>query len=135
MKFVINDVKNKKSYQKEVPDDKAALLYGKKVGDAFEGQLIEVPGYQMTITGGSNKDGFPMRPELAGQRKQQLWLAHAPGVRGLKKGERRMRTVVGNQISKETSQLNVKVTEYGPKTLEELGMSAPGKKKEDKEKK
>ncbi len=132
MKLVVNDGKGRKSYPKEVADDKASVLYSKKVGDSFDGSLVDLPGYSLQITGGSNRDGFPMRPELQGIRKTRLWLAHAPGVRGLKKGERRMRTVVGNQVSKDTAQLNVNVTQAGPKTLEELGLSAPGKKKEEK---
>ncbi|MBU1198113.1 30S ribosomal protein S6e [Candidatus Micrarchaeota archaeon] len=132
MKLVVNDGKNAKSYQKELADEKSSSLHGKKIGDSINGDLIELPGYSLKITGGSNRDGFPMRPDVMGTRKTQLWLSGPPGIRGLKKGERRMKTIIGNQVSKETAQLNAKVVTPGPKTLEELGLSAPGKKKEEK---
>ncbi len=64
MKLVVNDVKAAKSLQKEVPDDKAAAFFGKRIGEQFEGGMAGLPGYKLKITGGSDRDGFPMRPEV-----------------------------------------------------------------------
>lgn len=121
MKLVVNDVKSAKSLQKEVPDDKAAAFFGKKIGEQFDGGLAGLPGYKLAVTGGSDKDGFPMRPEVSGQARKKLLLSGGPGIRVGRKGERRIKAVVGNAVSARTAQLNAKVVEYGEKPLEELG--------------
>lgn len=121
MKLVVNDTKNAKSLQKEVPEDKAAGFFGKKIGEGFDGGLAGLPGYTLKITGGSDKDGFPMRPEVPGQARKKLLLSGGPGLRIHRKGERRVKAVVGNTVSARTAQLNAKVVQYGEKPLEELG--------------
>ena len=121
MKLVINDSKASKSYQKEVPDDRASMLVGKKIGDEVEGAVADLPGYKLKVTGGSDKEGFPMRPEILGNRRIKLLLAHGTGIRKLPKGSKETRRVVGNSVSKGTAQVNAKITGYGPKTMEELG--------------
>jgi small subunit ribosomal protein S6e len=137
MKLVINDVKSGKSYQKEIPKEKEALLYGRKVGEKIDGAFIaELPGYKLELRGGSDKDGFPMRPEVAGQRRVKLVLARSPGIKITRKGFRKKKAVVGNTVSVSINQLNLKVIEYGPKTLEELGLKlTPKDQKEKKEEK
>ncbi|MFH1750079.1 MAG: 30S ribosomal protein S6e [Candidatus Micrarchaeota archaeon] len=136
MKLVVNDVKSGKSYQKEVPREREMLLYGKHIGDKFDGGMsAELPGYKLEIRGGSDKDGFPMRPEVDGQRRTGLVLSNPPGIKILRKGFRKMKTVVGNTVSPTITQLNLKVVEYGPKSLEELGLKLNPKEKAKEEKK
>ncbi len=130
MKLVVNDVKNAKSLQKEVPDDKASAFHGKKIGEGFDGGLAGLPGYKLAITGGSDRDGFPMRPEVSGQARKKLLLAGRPGLRVQRKGERRVKAVVGNTVSARTAQLNARIVEYGEKPLEELGPWLAKEKKE-----
>ncbi|MFH1107246.1 MAG: 30S ribosomal protein S6e [Candidatus Micrarchaeota archaeon] len=121
MKLVVNDVKAAKSLQREVPEDKAAAFYGKKIGDRFEGGLVGLPGFKLEVTGGSDKDGFPMRPEVPGSARKKLILSNRPGLHVKRKGERRVKAVVGNTLSARTAQLNAKVVEYGAQPLAELG--------------
>ncbi|MFH0970949.1 MAG: 30S ribosomal protein S6e [Candidatus Micrarchaeota archaeon] len=137
MKLVINDVKAGKSYQKEIPKEKEAMAYGKKIGEQIDGGFVaELPGYKLEIRGGSDKDGFPMRPDVPGQRRVGLVLSGRPGIKITRKGYRKMKTIVGNTVSSTINQLNLKVVEYGPKTLEELGLKlTPKDQKEKKEEK
>jgi small subunit ribosomal protein S6e len=121
MKLVVNDVKAVKSLQKEVADDKAAAFYGKKIGEEFDGGMAGLPGYKLKITGGSDRDGFPMRPEVSGQGRKKLLLSGGPGIHVTRKGLRLVKAVVGNTVSARTAQLNSKVVEYGGKPLDELG--------------
>ncbi|HLC48475.1 MAG TPA: S6e family ribosomal protein [Candidatus Norongarragalinales archaeon] len=134
MKLVINDVKAGKSYQKEVPREREMLLYGKKIGDQFDGGMAaELPGYKLEIRGGSDKDGFPMRPEVNGQRRAGLVLSNPPGIKLLRKGFKKKKTIVGNTVSPTINQLSLMVVEYGPKALEELGLKLTPKDQKPKE--
>ncbi|MFH1257970.1 MAG: 30S ribosomal protein S6e [Candidatus Micrarchaeota archaeon] len=136
MKLVINDVKAGKSYQKEISKEKEALLYGKKIADQIDGAFIaELPGYKLEIRGGSDKDGFPMRPDVPGQRRARLVLSKPPGITIKRKGFRKMKMVIGNTVTVSINQLNMKVIEYGPKALEELGLKLTPKDQKPKEEK
>lgn len=129
MKIVINDPKTGKSYQKELDKSKQQLLLGKKIGDSLEGGIVGLEGYALQITGGSNKDGFPMKKEIAGQRRVRAYLGSGPGVRGLRKGEKRKKSVVGNTVSLDIVQVNTKISSFGTKSLEELGFILTPKEK------
>ncbi len=131
MRVVINDSKTGASFQREVPKERESVFYGKKIGDVFDGGIVGLDGYKLQITGGSNKDGVPMRADVAGQKRVTAVLANPPGVRGLRKGQKLKKSVAGNSVSLETTQLNAVIKEYGSKTLSELGFEA--KKKEQKE--
>ncbi|HIQ49875.1 MAG TPA: 30S ribosomal protein S6e [Nanoarchaeota archaeon] len=124
-KFVISDPKTRRAWQIERD---AEFLYGKKIGDKFDGSLIGLPGYVLEITGGTDKDGFPMRPDLEGTVRKKLLLASGPGYRPKRKGVRKRKTVRGNTIAEDIAQINCKVVAYGDKPLEEL----LGKKEEEK---
>lgn len=132
-KIVVNDPKTRKSYQIEVDQSKASSVIGKKIGDEFEGDMIGLSaGYMLQIRGGTDKDGFPMHPDLKGQVKKKLLLSSKPGFHPPAKGQRRRKMVRGNTVSPEIVQLNVKVVKSGAEPLDKL---LPHKKKEGKEKK
>src|SRR5207249_4139387 len=68
-KAVIADPKDGKSYKRDITGHYANALIGKKLGDDLDGLYVGLPGYKLQITGGSDKDGFPMRTErLTGER-------------------------------------------------------------------
>ena len=120
MKIVISDPKTGKSYQKVVDKTVEEQLFQKKVGDSFNGELIDLQGYQFLITGGSDKSGFPMRPEIKGTRRNRILLTKGVGFRTTDKGLRKRRTVRGHTINEELEQLNTKITKYGAAKLEEV---------------
>ena|SRR3989338_131555 len=133
MKIVIGDPKSKRSYQVEVPKDKEGALTGLKIGDELEGGIVGAAGYKLAITGGSDKDGTPMRRDIKGAQRVRALLSGGAGFgTGKPKGMRQRKAVRGNTVSDAIAQLNVKVKEAGGKPLEEL---FPPKEKAEGEKK
>jgi small subunit ribosomal protein S6e len=128
-KIVISDPKTRKAWQieKDVPS-----LTGLKIGDEFDGALIGLPGFTLQITGGSDKDGFPMRPDLPGTGRKRVLLSKGPGFHPKKKGMRKRKTVRGNVISSDIVQVNVKVIEGEGDIPTILGIQPKEEKKEEK---
>lgn len=118
-KAVIADVKNGKSYQTTVSGQHASRLMGMKIGDEFDGLFVSLPGYKMKITGGSDKDGYPMRNDLPGQQRKKVVLSGGVGFHPSNEGQRRRKFVRGNTISADIVQINLTVTSYGPRPIEE----------------
>jgi small subunit ribosomal protein S6e len=131
-KVVISEPETRKSYQLEVDQSKAAGLIGKKIGDEFSGDILGLQGYSLKITGGSDKDGFPMHPSVKGPGRKRVLLTGPPGFRPRLKGQRKRKTVHGDTISDSVAQINVKVVKKGEKPLEELVPTKPKEKKEEK---
>ena len=96
-KIVVNDPETRKSFQIEVEKSKAVGLIGKKIGEEFNGEIIGLPGYLLQITGGTDKDGFPMYPSVEGMGRRKILLSGPPCFHPRRKGERRRKTVRGNQ--------------------------------------
>ena len=119
-KAVINDVKSGKSYQVSVSGHHANSLIGRKIGEVVDGIFVGLPGYKLMITGGSDKDGFPMRKDLPGPRRARILISKSIGFRTTEKGRRAKKTVRGNTISPETIQVNMKVKTQGSKSIEDL---------------
>ena len=119
-KIVISDPETRKAYQIEIEKNKATFLIGKKIGEEFDASPIGLPGYILKITGGTDKDGFPMHPEVEGMVKKKVLLSKPPGFHPEKKGQRKKKTVRGNTISEDIAQINCKVVKKGEKSLEEL---------------
>ncbi len=128
-KFVIADPETRKTYQIEVDQSKALGLIGKKIGDEFNGDIIDLTGYTLKITGGTDKDGFPMHPKVKGMGKKRVLLFSPPCFHPVKEGERRRKTVRGNTISEDIAQINCKIVKKGERPIEEL---VPVKQKEAK---
>lgn len=116
----ISDPKTGKSYQKQVGGNQANAILGKKIGDKMDGIFVEMPGYKLEITGGSDKDGFPMRRDLPGPRRKKLLISKGMGFNPHMEGERRKKTMRGTQVSPDIAQINMKVVTRGPRSVEEL---------------
>ncbi|MEM0480246.1 MAG: 30S ribosomal protein S6e [Candidatus Nitrosocaldus sp.] len=97
--------KNGKSTTYEVKDDQAKPLIGLKIGDIFDATIIGLPG-KIRITGGSDKAGVPMRPDVHGAVKKYVLLTKGIGLRKARKGERVRKLVRGNVISEDIYQIN-----------------------------
>ena len=130
-KLVISEPETRKAYQLEVDQNRAAFLIGKKIGEDVDLSSLGLTGYVVRITGGTDKDGFPMHPNIEGTVKKKVLLSGPPCFHPERKGQRKKKTVRGNTISPDIVQINCKVVKKGEKLLEEL---IP-KKEEKKEKK
>ncbi|MBX8631739.1 MAG: 30S ribosomal protein S6e [Thermoplasmata archaeon] len=119
-KAVVNDPKTGKSYQVEVAGPQTSALIGKKIGDIVDGIYFKLPGYKLQITGGSDKDGFPMRHDLPGQGRRKLMLSGGVGFKPDRKGVRKRKNVRGNTVSPSTLQLNLKITTFGPTPVSDI---------------
>ncbi len=117
VRFVVNDPKTGKAYQKTLEDNP---YINKKVGDKVTGLEIGLEGYELEIRGGSDKSGCPIRFDMPGFGKKKALLSAGPCIKGLKKGKRVRKTVVGTLINNDIVQLNLKVLTPGSKSLEEL---------------
>ncbi len=115
-KFVISSAN--RSYQVE-KDQKECPVLGKKLGESFSGDFLGLDGYELMITGGSDKDGFPMRKDIEGVVKKRLILTDGIGFHA-EKGLRKRKMLRGNNITLDTVQINCKVTKKGSKPLEEV---------------
>ncbi|MGC8505368.1 MAG: S6e family ribosomal protein [Thermoplasmata archaeon] len=115
---VIGDPQSKKSFKREIVPESLSALYGRKIGDEVDGIFFGLPGYRMKITGGSTIDGFPMKKDLPIAGKKMILVTYSKGERA-KKGVRKRITYRGSIIGSDTSQINLKVTQYGPAPLEE----------------
>lgn len=131
MKLVISDPKNGMSHQVEIPKESEARFVGLKIGQTIDAGFAGAPGYKLEVTGGSDKEGFPMRKDIPGPRRGKFLLSAPPGFKPSDKGQRMRKTVRGNTLSDEIMQVNAKVVEYGEKPLAELFPKADkGQKKE-----
>ncbi len=120
MKLVVSDPETGKSYQKELDKNQAKVLYGMKIGDKIKGDQLGLAGYELVITGGSDKDGFPMRSDLHGTSRKRVLLSGGTGFHPKRKGERKRKTVRGNTIAEDIVQVNTKVIKAGAEKLDKL---------------
>ena len=117
-KLVISEGEN--SHQLEVEATESKKLIGLKIGDNFDASLVGLKGYTLKITGGSDKNGFPMRKDVEGPRRIKSLLAGGIGFNPKRDGQRRRKTVRGNTISDDIVQINVIVDQKGEKNIDEL---------------
>jgi len=134
-KIILSDPETGKSKTIELEGSRAVPLIGRKLGEIIDGTAIGLGGHKIKITGGSDKDGFPMRPDVHGGVKTRLILTRGVGFHSTSKGERRRKTIRGNVITEEITQINMKIIEK-PKKKEktaQLKKAEAGKKVEETE--
>lgn len=120
-KVVISDPSTGLAYQKTISGANANKLVGKQIGDIINGTLVELPpDYELEITGGSDKDGIPMRRDIPGGIRKRVLLSGGVGYNPKEKGIRRRKLVRGKTITKDIAQINLKVTKYGRIPLKEF---------------
>jgi len=117
-KVVVSE--KEKSLQMELDAANSKKLVGLTIGEEFDGSLIGLKGYKLKITGGSDKNGFPMRKDISGPRRIKSLLAGGIGFNPTRDGLRRRKTVRGNTVSDDTVQINTIVTQSGEKSLDEI---------------
>ena len=132
-KIIISDPETGKSRSVEVEGTGAVPLIGRKLGEVIDGSVVKMSGHKLKITGGSDKDGFPMRPDIHGGVRVRAILSEGVGFHPSQKGERQRKTLRGNVITEDIVQINTKVIEKPkkPKKAEK----PKGKKKKARKKK
>ncbi|MCI4340524.1 MAG: 30S ribosomal protein S6e [Thermoplasmata archaeon] len=108
------------SYARAVTDPQSAGFLGKRIGESVGGELIGLSGYTLKITGGTDKSGFPLRPDVPGARQTRIFVGEGFGFHAPRLGQRKRRTFRGSAISEDTVQINLIVEQKGSKPLSEL---------------
>lgn len=133
MAFKINiSEKSGKTFKLET---EAHSLIDKKLHDKINGTEIspDLEGYEFEITGASDKAGFTAMKGVAGIGLKKVLLSYGKGMKkrpkkeGKKKrsnpkpkGLKLRKTVRGEVISSELSQINLKILKQGKKKLAEI---------------
>ncbi len=116
-KIVVSD--KAQTYQIEADDD-AKQIVNLSIGDEFDGDIVGLPGYSLKITGGSDKNGFPMRKDIDGPRRVKSLLSGGIGYKPIGDGVKRRKTVRGNVISDDIVQINTIVAKAGNKSIADI---------------
>jgi len=117
-KLVISEGEN--SHQVEVEAAESKKLNGLTIGEEFDASLVGLTGYKLKITGGSDKNGFPMKKDVDGSRRIKSLLSGGIGFNPKRDGQRRRKTVRGNTVSDDIVQINTVVTQKGEKEINEI---------------
>jgi len=146
MAFKINVAYKGKTFKVETEDEK---LVGSSIGDKIKGEEIseDLTGYEIEITGTSDKAGFMGSPEIDGPDLHKVLLGYGRGMHKKPKGEKKTnkrpkglrlrKTVRGEIISADIRQINLKIITQGKKSLKEIfapekPAEAPAEQTEDK---
>ncbi len=109
--LIISDPETGTSQKVELEDNRMGPLVGRRIGEVIDGTVADLGGHKIQLTGGTDKDGIPMRPDVHGSAKSRIILSGGVGYKPKKKGERRRVVVRGNTVSVETTFLNFKIVE------------------------
>jgi len=145
MVFKINIAsKDGKTYKMELESES---FDGMKLHDKLQGNevLPDLSGYEFEITGASDKAGFPLVESVEGIGLSSQLLSYEKGMKkrpkhegkrtrskNKPKGLRLRKTVRGNTLSSNVTQINLKILKEGSKKLEEV-FSDQAKEKEKRQ--
>jgi len=118
-KIIISDPDSGTSKTVELEETRTVPLIGRRVGEVLDGAIVGLSGHKVKITGGSDKDGFPMRPSVHGGVRRKVILGGGVGFNPKDEGQRRRKMVRGNVITDEIVQINMKIMEKPKKAKEE----------------
>ena len=104
--LIVSDPKSHASKATTLEGPKAQALIGKSIGEEVDGKLLGVGNLKLRITGGTDKDGIPMRFDIQGGAKKRALLSSGVGYKPKSKGERRRKLVRGRTVTEETMQIN-----------------------------
>lgn len=132
MKLNISNPLNNVQKSIEIDDEKKLLPFmEKRIGNAVPGDSIgeEFTGYVFRITGGNDKQGFPMiQGVLTNNRVRLLFKKGMKCYRPRKKGERKRKSVRGCIVGQDLSALNLTLVKKGVNEIPGLTDKAVGKK-------
>ena len=110
-KVVVADPDTGETVQREVDGQDANRFLGRELGDEIDGAAVDLDGYTIEITGGSDETGRPMRKDVSGTRLKELLLEGGVGFKPSREGERKRVTVRGREIDNDVAQINVSVVD------------------------
>ncbi len=119
-RVVVSDSKTAQAYQVAVTGTAANKFIGKNIGETVSGDAVGLAGYTMKLTGGTDKDGFPMRADLPGPTRKKILVSGGVGYHPAAEGVRKRKTMRGREISSDIAQINAVIVEYGQKPLSEV---------------
>jgi len=97
--------------QFDVDGQDANRFLGREIGEDVDGGAVGVDGVDLTLTGGSDEAGRPMREDVPGTDLKELLLEGGVGYDPSRDGERKRVTVRGRQVSEATVQINARVAD------------------------
>lgn len=118
-KIILSDPETGRSYKIDATGPTAGAFIGKRIGGEIDGSVLGLAGYTIRITGATDKTGIPARRDLPGPSRRRLLLSKGVGFHPVMDGERRRKSVRGNEISADIVQINAAVKQSGPKPLAE----------------
>jgi small subunit ribosomal protein S6e len=110
-KVIVSDPEVGTSKVVELEETRAASFIGRKVGEVLDGAVVDLPAHKLQVTGGSDRDGVPMRPSVHGGVRRKVVLSGGVGFNPQKAGQRKRKTVRGNVVTDEIVQINTKIIE------------------------
>lgn len=119
-KVVLSDQKTGRAYNVDVSGGSAGAIIGKHIGEEIDAGPLGLHGYRMEITGGSDRNGTPARKNLPIAGRKRLLVSGGVGFKPVTDGQRRRKSMRGNEITADFVQINARVTSYGDKPLEEI---------------
>jgi small subunit ribosomal protein S6e len=109
--LIVSNPADGTSQRVEIDDQQLRALYGTRIGQVVEGAVADMQGYRIKLTGGTDKDGIPMRPDVHGSAKARVVLSGGVGYKPKDKGEKKRKVVRGNTVNPEIAFLNFTVVE------------------------
>ncbi len=110
MNIVIAEPKSGRSANKKTEEP---VFLNRRIGEEVSLDALGLAGFRAKITGGSDKQGFPMKPSMHGTARKKALLKKGTGFRATVKGQMKRKNVRGNVVSPETQQLNLVITQAG----------------------
>eukprot|EP00525_Craspedostauros_australis_P013345 CAMPEP_0198114460 /NCGR_PEP_ID=MMETSP1442-20131203/5837_1 /TAXON_ID= /ORGANISM="Craspedostauros australis, Strain CCMP3328" /LENGTH=244 /DNA_ID=CAMNT_0043771773 /DNA_START=49 /DNA_END=783 /DNA_ORIENTATION=+ len=108
----------------EIDDEKRLQnLYDRRMAQEVDGAVLgdEFEGYVLRVSGGNDKQGFPMRQGvLTNTRVSLLCKKGHKAYRQRRNGERKRKAVRGSIVGHDIAVLNLVVTQIGDKEIEGL---------------
>ncbi|OYT35276.1 MAG: 30S ribosomal protein S6e [Candidatus Aenigmarchaeota archaeon ex4484_52] len=117
-RIIVSNPKSGKTYQRQLKTKKIKVLTNFKIGDVFDAGIIDFPAYKFQITGGTDKNGFPMRKGFFSASKKRILISRGQGIKNKKKGIKRRKMVCGSVITEDIAQINCKITKYGNQEID-----------------
>jgi small subunit ribosomal protein S6e len=131
LKVVLSDQKTGRAYNISVSGGPAGTLVGKRIGEELDAGPFGLAGNRMEITGGSDRNGTPAKRNLPAAGRRNLLLSKGTGFKPVREGQRRRKSIRGNEITSDFVQINARVTAYGERPLADIfAKPSPEEKKE-----